>query len=141
MWIKRFAVLPLLATLAACFDSASAITFPLGATSLGTGATGVNAGIAGAWSRTIVFIDDAGFAQSSQTLWRFNADGSGSLTVIATNLTAGLSDTTVTAISWSIVNTTLQITLLAPGSGSLALDFTLAGDRLTLGGQSFLRRS
>ena len=124
----------------------SAITAPTftGAGSGGTSGTGGalethDPALVGTWSRTVVFQDAAGNVQSSQTVWAFGADGSATRTVIATNLSAGITDTITSRGSWYTEGSVAVITWLPPASGTISFSYAVSGTTLVLGGTAYTR--
>ena len=105
----------------------------------GSGGPAVSLSIEGTWRRTLVFFDDVGFVNSSETTWTFEAGGSASRTSVTANVTAGISDTSVTLARWRIEGTNVIIDFTAPSPGTITLSFRVEGTTLFLAGQEYLR--
>jgi hypothetical protein len=103
------------------------------------GATNASAALAGTWSRRLLFLDDNGFANGTETTWGFNADGTATRVTVTANFTLGLSDTQIATATWRVEGTVVRIEWLTPVQGSVALEFRVAGSQLTLAGQVFTR--
>jgi hypothetical protein len=104
-----------------------------------TGTPGVNTAIVGSWRRTVVFTDDFGLVQSSETTWLFDASGTATRTVVARNLSTGAGDTIISRGKWVVDGSTLVITFTSPDPGETRLSFTLQGDTLFLATFPFTR--
>ena len=94
----------------------------------------------GSWWRILVFTDDDGTAHSSETTWRFDADGDATRTVVATNLTHGFFDTVVAGARWRTEGGDVVITFVAPDSGTVRFAYRVTADTLLLDTRAFLRR-
>ncbi len=121
-----------------------------GATGTGGGTGGVPGAIqpalVGEWSLILINQDASGaLVSSSETRWRFDADGSASRTSIATSFISGIQETVRTTGRWSATATTITITLLNPPSGTLVLPWRVerigTAESLLLGTLRFVRRS
>jgi hypothetical protein len=103
------------------------------------GTNGTETSLVGEWTREIVFFDDFGFANSSRTVWLFQAGGSAMRTVVTTNFTLGVADTIVTQAAWEVQGTAVEIEFAEPSPGTITLDFSVEGDSLLLAGQAYQR--
>jgi hypothetical protein len=113
---------------------------PLGGT-LTTGTTGTNAssGLVGTWRRILYFLADDGSASSSETTWRFNADGTASRLSVTRNYTAGLADAQTVDAQWVALTQTVRITYLPPSSGTFEFSYRVTRDTLYLASQAYAR--
>ena len=66
----------------------------------GSGGGSVAAGVVGTWQRILYFLADDGSASSTETTWRFNADGTASRLSVTRNFTAGLADAQTVDARW-----------------------------------------
>jgi hypothetical protein len=112
--------------------------------SLGTGATGITgsttaSGLVGTWRRILYFIADDGSASSSETTWRFNADGSASRVSVTRNFTAGLADVQTADARWEALTQTVRITYLPPSTGTFEFSYRATRDTLYLASQAYGR--
>lgn len=105
----------------------------------GGGGPATTTTIEGTWRRTLVFFDDFGFMHSSETTWTFAPGGTAARTIVATNLTAGLSDTTLTTARWRIDGVNVVIEFIAPSPGTITLTALVQSTSLFLAGQEYLR--
>ena len=116
---------------------------PVGRRQVGTlqggGGTNTNQAITGTWQRTLVFFDDFGFVNSSETTWTFEPGGLAERSIVTTNETLGASDTTFTQALWRTEGTNIVIDFTAPTSGSITLDFRVQDSTLFLAGQEYQR--
>jgi hypothetical protein len=133
----------LLSFLAAVACDSGRLGAPVGGTlgSGGTGTTGSTAssGLIGTWRRILYFLADDGSASSSETTWRFNADGSASRVSVTRNYTAGLADAQTVDARWEALTQTVRITYLPPGSGTFELSYRVTRDTLYLASQAYAR--
>lgn len=107
---------------------------------VGVGGTSSLAGaMVGSWQRVLVFLTDDGFVVSSETRWQFAADGTAVRVVIARNLTAGLSDVSISTARWQVLGTTVRIDFITPSPGTIQLDARVQSDTLYLAGQAYAR--
>jgi hypothetical protein len=129
----------LLVALAAC-DSGR-LGAPLGSTrgTAGTGGSSIATGVVGTWRRILYFLAADGSANSSETTWRFNADGTASRVSVTRNYTAGLSDAQTVEARWEALTQAIRITYLAPSSGTFELSYRLSQDTLYLASQGYAR--
>jgi hypothetical protein len=134
---RRLSILVLIA-LAAC-DSGR-LGAPRGST-LGTGTTGSNAvaSLVGTWRRILYFLAADGSASSSETTWRFIADGTASRLSVTRNFTAGLADAQSVDARWELLTQTVRITYLPPSSGTFEFTYRIARDTLYLASQGYVR--
>jgi hypothetical protein len=134
---RRLPILFLIA-LAAC-DSGR-LGAPRGST-LGTGTTGTSAAsaIVGTWRRILYFLAADGSASSSETTWRFNADGTASRLSVTRNYTAGLADAQTVDARWELLTQTVRITWLPPSSGTFEFSYRITRDTLYLASQGYAR--
>jgi hypothetical protein len=105
----------------------------------GGGGGGSAVTIEGTWQRTLVFFDDFGFLQSSETTWTFETGGTALRTIVATNVTLGAADTLVTQARWRLEGSNVVIDFTAPSSGTITLDVRVQGTTLFLAGQEYQR--
>jgi hypothetical protein len=105
---------------------------------VGTGGS-VSASVTGAWRRTLFFVDEFGFAHSSETTWEFRQEGTAVRTVVARNHTLGIADVIVTVARWRTEGTQLRIEFVSPQPGQITLEFRLVGTQLFLAGETFDR--
>lgn len=119
----------------------------------GTGVTGAQSGriarvggtpstanaLVGNWRRTVFFLDEFGYARSSETTFRFAGDGSVVRVQVARNLTLGFVDALVSAGQWQVIGTRAVIDFVTPSAFRLDLEARIVGDQLELGGQTYLR--
>ncbi len=105
------------------------------------GGAGTNASTAlvGTWRRAIFFIDDIGFARSTETSFIFAADGSVSRLRVDRNLTFGLFDSQLDVGQWQLTGNSLVINFVSPSAFQITLSVQLTGEQLVLSGQTFLR--
>ena len=115
--MRRWSILVLVA-LAAC-DSGR-LGAPLGSTTGTAGTPGSTSAtsLVGTWRRIIYFLADDGSASSSETTWRFNANGTATRLSVTRNLTAGLADYQTVDAQWEALTQTVRITYLPPSSGT-----------------------
>ncbi|HJU89878.1 MAG TPA: hypothetical protein VJ672_10825 [Gemmatimonadaceae bacterium] len=127
-----------LLSLTACDGDLTISTGPRGFSARGgTGSSTQPAILIGRWQRTVIFNDASGL-NSSETTWEFRADGIAIRTVVAKNITHGLSDVVVSTGRWSATGRTITI-VFASTPGFVQLDFIVFGNVLTLNGQDFVR--
>jgi len=134
--------LSLLLFLATACDSGR-LGAPVGGT-LGPGATGTSgqsasSSLVGTWRRILYFLADDGSASSSETTWRFNADGTASRLSVTRNYTAGLADAQTVDAKWQALTQTVRITYLPPSSGTFEFSYRVTRDTLYLGSQAYAR--
>jgi hypothetical protein len=103
----------------------------------GTATTSV--AITGTWSRSVTFLDELGVPQSSETVWRFNADGSAIRSILLRDARNGIVERQDAFARWEVQGTQLVIDFTAPFTGRLQLTFVREGETLILGGQTFVR--
>lgn len=95
--------------------------------------------LVGLWTRVVVITDNAGDTHSSRTTWEFRSDGSATRTVVAQNLSLGVSDVITTTATWRSEGSTLVITFQPPDSGVSRFSFAIFSNVLTLDGRDFVR--
>jgi hypothetical protein len=136
--VRRRSLSLLLRLLAAC--DGGRLGGPTGGT-LATGTTGTNAssGLVGTWRRILYFLADDGSASSSETTWRFNADGTASRLSVTRNFTAGLADAQTVDAKWQALTQTVRITYLPPSSGTFEFTYRVTRDTLYLASQAYGR--
>ena len=76
---------------------------------------------------------------SSETTWRFNADGTASRLSVTRNFTAGLADAQTVDARWEPLVQTVRITYLPPSSGTFEFSYRVNGDTLYLASQPYAR--
>lgn len=101
--------------------------------------------IVGEWSMILVNLDGSGaLMSSSETRWRFDANGDASRTSIATSFVSGIQEAVRTTGTWSATSTTITIVLQNPPSGTLVLPWRIEpgarGSVLVLGTLRFVKR-
>ena len=135
---RRLSIM-LLVALAAC-DSGR-LGAPLGSTGGTAGTTGTTSAtsLIGTWRRIIYFLAEDGSASSSETTWRFNANGTASRLSVTRNFTAGLSDAQTVDARWEALTQTVRITYLAPSSGTFEFSYRVSRDTLYLASQGYAR--
>lgn len=137
---RRWAVL-MVVTFAAC-DSGR-LGAPLGSRgTAGTGGIGgssIAASVVGTWRRILYFLAADGSASSSETTWRFNADGTASRLSVTRNYTAGLADAQTVDARWEALTQSIRVTYLAPSSGTFEFSYRVSQDTLYLASQGYVR--
>ena len=109
------------------------------------GAVGIEGGalasgtLEGTWRRRLYFLDDYGYAHGTETTWRFQAGGDAVRTIVTSNFTLGVADTTVATARWRPDGTRVVIEFLTPSPGVITLDVRLEGTQLYLAGQRYDR--
>ena len=108
---------------------------------VGTRTTGTIASseLVGTWRRILYFLAEDGSASSSETTWRFNADGTASRLLVTRNFTAGLADAQTVDARWEPLVQTVRITYLPPSSGTFEFSYRVNGDTLYLASQAYAR--
>jgi hypothetical protein len=136
--VRRLSIAFLVA-LAAC-DSGR-LGAPLGSSNGTAGTTGTTAAtsLVGTWRRIIYFLADDGSASSSETTWRFNANGTASRLSVTRNYTAGLADAQSVDARYEALTSTVRITYLAPSSGTFEYSYRVSRDTLYLASQAYAR--
>jgi len=114
---------------------------PQGTLGGGTGTTGTSiaSGLVGTWRRILYFLEADGSAASSETTWRFNADGSANRITVTRNYTAGLADAQTVDARWEALTQTVRITYLPPSSGTFEFSYRVSRDTLYLASQGYVR--
>lgn len=123
----------------ACGDGGLLATDPIRATTGDGGVTALGDALVGTWRRIIFFIDDAGVPRSSETTWRFDASGTTARSVVARDLSSGLSDAVVITGSWHVENAEVVVTFDPPAGGQVRFSASVAGDTLFLASQPYMR--
>ena len=135
-------LLSLLLLLVAACDGGR-VGAPVGGTlgTVGPGTTGTTASsvLVGTWRRILYFLAEDGSASSSETTWRFNADGTASRLSVTRNFTAGLADAQTVDARWEPLVQTVRITYLPPSSGTFEFSYRVNGDTLYLASQPYAR--
>jgi hypothetical protein len=105
------------------------------------GSTGgsIAAGVVGTWRRILYFLAEDGSASSSETTWRFNADGTASRLSVTRNFTAGLADAQTVDARWEALTQSIRVTYLAPSSGTFEFSYRVSRDTLYLASQGYVR--
>ena len=139
--LRRSLYVLTLLTVVAC-DSGR-LGAPVGGT-LGTGGTGsagstTSSGLVGTWRRILYFLADDGSASSSETTWRFNADGTASRVSVTRNYTAGLADAQTVDARWEALTQSVRITYLPPSTGTFEFSYRVTRDTLYLASQAYGR--
>jgi hypothetical protein len=139
--VRRFSIVSLI-LFAAC-DSGR-LGAPLGSTigtpgTTGTTGTTTPSGLVGTWRRILYFLAADGSASSSETTWRFNANGTASRLSVTRNFTAGLSDAQSLDARWEALTQTVRITYLPPSSGTFEFSYRISRDTLYLASQGYAR--
>ena len=93
----------------------------------------------GTWRRILYFLADDGSASSSETTWRFNADGTASRLSVTRNYTAGLADAQTVDARWEPLTQTVRITYLPPSTGTFEFSYRVTRDTLYLASQAYGR--
>lgn len=94
--------------------------------------------IVGTWRRTIYFIDDSGYAHSSETSWQFAADGAAVRVQVTRNLTFGIADVLVSAGRYRLEGTRIVIDLVTPVPSQLTYEVRRTGTQLEIAGEPYL---
>lgn len=102
------------------------------------GGGGAAAAVVGTWRRTIYFIDDFGYAHSSETSWQFGADGAAARVQVTRNLTFGIADVLVSAGRYRVEGTRLVIDLITPSPVQLSYEVRRTGTQLEIAGEAYL---
>lgn len=139
--VRRIGAGAALGLVAACGGGAD---FMLGVGNRNTGIGGggdsaAEAAIVGSWTSIITFADASGVVHQSETIWRFGSDGNATRTVIATNLTYGYYDVTITDARWRVLGPILEITYLEPRVSVARFDYRVDRTSLTIGTTVFVR--
>jgi hypothetical protein len=138
---RRWAVLMLVA-LTACDSGRLGAPPGSGGTAGGIGGSGggpIAAGVVGTWRRILYFLADDGSASSSETTWRFNADGTASRLSVTRNFTAGLADAQTVDARWEALTQAIRVTYLAPSFGTFEFSYRISRDTLYLASQGYAR--
>lgn len=85
------------------------------------------------------FFSDDGSASASETIWRFNANGTAQRTSITRNFTAGLADAQTVDARWEALTQSVRVTYLPPSSGTFEYSVRFVGDTLFLASQGYGR--
>lgn len=103
------------------------------------GSSTTTVAVTGIWSRSVTFFDELGVPRSSETVWRFNADGSAIRSTLIRDALNGIVERQDAFARWEIQGTQIVIDFTAPIAGRLQLTFVREGETLILGGQTFVR--
>jgi hypothetical protein len=103
------------------------------------GTTSTSLDFVGTWRRAVYFVDDFGFARSSETSWQFGGDGSAARVLVARNLSVGLVDVLVSAGRYRVENSRLIIELTSPAPSRREFDVRRTGEPLVIAGEPDLR--
>ena len=95
--------------------------------------------VVGTWARSEVFLDTLGIPRTQETTWMFNADGTATRTIVTRSSLDPIVDRQDASALWELQGEEILIDFTAPFTGQLQLTFERLGDRLILGGQTFLR--
>ncbi len=106
---------------------------------IGGGDRGATAAIVGTWTSIVTFADAGGVVHQSETIWRFGSDSSATRTAIATNLTYGYYDVTITDARWRVLGQILEITYLEPRVSVARFDYRVDRTTLVIGTTVFVR--
>jgi hypothetical protein len=98
-----------------------------------------SASVVGTWRRTVFFLDEFNFAHSSETTFRFDANGTAVRAQVARNHTLGLVDALVSTGTWSLTGGQVVIDFVTPSVFRLTLAATVTGNELSLAGETYLR--
>ena len=137
---RGWAVLMLVA-LTACDSGRLGAPLGSGGTAGGVAGSGgsIAAGVVGTWRRILYFLADDGSASSSETTWRFNADGTASRLSVTRNFTAGLADAQTVDARWEALTQAVRITYLPPSSGTFEFSYRVSHDTLYLASPGYVR--
>ena len=137
---RGWAVLMLVA-LTACDSGRLGAPLGSGGTAGGVAGSGgsIAAGVVGTWRRILYFLADDGSASSSETTWRFNANGTASRLSVTRNFTAGLTDAQTVDARWEALTQAVRITYLPPSSGTFEFSYRVSRDTLYLASQGYVR--
>ena len=135
----RLAVLTLLVAVTVACDGGR-LSAP-GRSTLGTGSTGPigSSALVGTWRRILYFLAADGSASSSETTWRFNANGTASRVSITRNYTSAIADAQTLEAQWELLTQSVRITYLPPSSGTFEFSYRVSGDTLYLASQGYVR--
>src|SRR5215211_1397802 len=98
---RSLALVIALSGLVAACDGAGVVGPDHTSVGFGGNSTTLSQSLVGTWRHTFAFLDEFGFANSTETTWRFAADGTAERSLVTRNLTVGLSDTLLTTARWS----------------------------------------
>lgn len=129
----------LLATLGACSGSGPLASDGPIIARTGAATSQDGAAFTGTWQRRTFFLDEFNLANSSETTWQFQSDGSVVRTQIARNLSLGLADVLISTGRWSVSGTRLVIEFQLPVSSRVEFEARVVGTQLELGGEVYLR--
>ena len=133
----RMAIIGTTVAVMAC--DGSRVSAPIaGGAGASTGAPNAGHSVVGTWRRTIYLLDEAG-AHSSETTWRFNANGTATRLTITRNHTAGIGDAQSVDARWEPLAQAVRVTFLPPSSGTFDFSVRLEGTTLYLASQAYNR--
>ena len=128
-----------LVALAACDSGRLGAPFGSTAGTAGTGGTISAPGLVGTWRRILYFLAADGSASSSETTWRFNANGTASRVSVTRNFTAGIADAQTVDARWEALTQAIRVTYLPPSSGTFDFSYRISRDTLYLASQGYAR--
>jgi hypothetical protein len=96
--------------------------------------------LVGNWTRLVLYDDEAGNLLGSRTTWTFSSDGNAVKTVVSTNFTEGLIDSTFALARWTTANGQVTVSFTEAGAGTVTFPYAVAGTLLTLGTLDFARQ-
>lgn len=105
------------------------------------GGSSTSGAVAGTWRSALFFVDEFNISRTTETTWQFGTDGTAARIVVARNLTFGLVDVQTAAGRWRVEGSALVVDFVTPSVFQVLLSMQLAGDQLTLAGETFLRAS
>lgn len=103
-----------------------------------TGSSTAASSLVGTWRRTVYFIDDFGYAHSSETSWQFSADGAMARVQVTRNLTFGIADVLVSAGRYRVEGTRVVIDIITPTPTQLSYEVRRTGNQLEIAGEPYL---
>lgn len=128
-----------LVVLSAC-DSKGRVTGPEAPLVFGSpGPSVASSLVVGTWTFKFASVDEFGVARSTETTWAFNADGSAIRSTITRNFLDAIVSRQDAFARWEAQLDQIVIEFLTPFTGRVPLSFQRDGDRLILGGQTFVR--
>ena len=95
--------------------------------------------VVGTWTRSISFVDSLGIPRTTETTWVFNANGSATRSIVTRGFLDAVVNRQDATASWEVQGDSLVIDFTAPFTSRVQLAVQREGDRLILGGQTFLR--
>ena len=107
----------------------------------GPSASLADTAVLGSRSRTVSSIDETGSPRAIETIWTFTGDGSATRTTITRDAIGAILDSQDAFARWTVEADQVVIDFTAPFTGRIPLPFVRQGETLTLGGQTFIRRT